>query len=119
MMRIQFKTEGGLAYLPGLSTPLTIESSTLSAAEAQTLERLVEAARFLDLPAQVGTTPRGAADMRHYTLTVEESGRSHTVRVVEPVINPDLQRLLEYLQAQVKAQRRAVRASAASKRPAP
>jgi Emfourin len=119
MMRIQFKTEGGLAAFPGLSTPLTIERSALSAAEAQTLQRLVEDARFFALPAQVGASPRGAADMRHYTITVEENGRNHTVRVVEPVTNPDLQRLLDYLQAQAKLQRQAARASAASKRPTP
>jgi hypothetical protein len=118
-MRVQFKTEGGVAYFPALSTPLTIDSSTLPAAAARILERLVEDARLFELPAQVGTMPRGAADVQHHTVTVEERGRSHTVRIVEPVTHPGLQQLLDYLQAQVKAQRQAARASAARKRPAP
>jgi hypothetical protein len=118
-MRVQFKTEGGVAYFPALSAPLIIDSSTLPAETARTLERLVEEARFFELPAQVGTLPRGAADVQHYTVTVEERGRSHTVRMVEPVTHPDLRPLLDYLQTQVKAQRQAARAAAASKRPAP
>jgi hypothetical protein len=33
-MRVQFKTEGGLAYFSGLSAPVVIDSSVLPTAEA-------------------------------------------------------------------------------------
>lgn len=115
-MRVQLKTEGGLAHFPGLSAPVIIESSVLPDAEAQTLESLVEAVQFFALPAQFSASRRGAADVRHYTITIEDKGQSHTVRVVEPVDNPDMQRLLGYLQEQAQAQRRATRASATPKR---
>jgi hypothetical protein len=99
-MRVQFKTEGGLAYFPGRSTPLTIDSDALSAEDARALRQLVESVDFFALPASLGTQSRGAADMRQYTITVEDAGRHHTVRVTEPVSHPDLQKLLTYLQTQ-------------------
>jgi hypothetical protein len=46
-MRIRFKTEGGFAYFPGLSKPVTIDTDELPAEEAKELERLIEAADFL------------------------------------------------------------------------
>ena len=110
-MRGTFKTEGGIAHFPGLSKPLTIDSDQLSQEEASELDRLVVAARLFDLPAVVGAPPRGAADYHQYTITVEASGRRHTVRLIDPVENPDLQRLLDYLRTQAKALRAAARAS--------
>src|SRR5262245_47588354 len=110
-MHVQFKTAGGLAHFPGLSAPLTLDSSTLSEADCRTLENLVEAAHFFDLPAQVGLRPPGAADMRQYTITITDQGRSHTVQISESMAPPALQQLLEFLQAQEKAQRRATRAA--------
>jgi MoxR-like ATPase len=110
-MRVQFKTAGGLAHFPGLASPLTLDSSTLSEADGRALDGLVEAAHFFDLPAQVGDRPQGAADMRQYTITITDKGRSHTVQVNESMAPPALQQLLEFLQAQEKAQRRAIRAS--------
>jgi hypothetical protein len=95
-MRVQFKTEGGFAYLPGLSQPVTIETAGLSPEEAGKLERLVEAAGFFELPA-TSDQPRGGADFRTYTISISSPGRGHTVRVVEPVENPQLQELVDYL----------------------
>ena len=95
-MRVEFKTEGGFAYLPGLSQPVTIDTDGLPPGEAGKLERLVEAAGFFELPA-TSEPPRGGADFRSYTVSVSSSGRSHTVRIAEPVENPQLQALLDYL----------------------
>jgi hypothetical protein len=95
-MRVQFKTEGGFAYLPGLSQPVTIETAGLTPEEAGKLERLVEAAGFFELPA-TSDQPRGGADFRTYTISISSSGCGHTVRVVEPVENPQLQELVDYL----------------------
>jgi len=95
-MRVQLKTEGGLVYLPGLSKPVTIDTDGLSPEEAGKLERLVEAAGFFELPATSDPT-HGGADVRTYTISISSSGRGHTVRIVEPVENPQLQALVDYL----------------------
>jgi len=105
-MRIVFTTEGGLAFFPGLSRPALIDSHDLSAAEAAELARLLDSARFFELPEHSRALHRGAADYRQYTITVENGARRHTVRLVDPVENPQLQALLDLLRRH--AQRPAV-----------
>ena len=112
-MRVQFKTEGGFAYLPGLSQPVTIETDGLSPEEAGKLERLVEAAGFFELPA-TSDPPRGGADFRSYTISISSSGRSHTVRIVEPVENPQLQALVDYLSEKARELRAGPRSRGSS-----
>lgn len=96
-MRIQFKTEGGIAYFPGLSKPVTIDTNELPAKEANELEQLIEAADFFDLPADFAP-PRGAADYRQYTISVTAPGRTHTTRLVDPIEDPNVQALVDYLE---------------------
>ena len=98
-MRVRFKTEGGVAHFPGLSEPVTIDSDELPEEEAIELKRRIEEAP--------GEPLRGAADYRRYTVTVEEGGRSHTVRLADPIEDPDLQRLISALDAKAKSLRRA------------
>jgi hypothetical protein len=116
-MRIQWKTEGGLAYFPGLSRPVTLESSTLPEAEAAAVRRLVEAARFFDLPPTVGTPARGAADYHRYTITIEDGGQRHTVQATDPVEDPTLQALLTYLKGKATALRTEARQRASDPPP--
>ena len=103
-MRVQFKSEGGFAYLPGLSQPVTIDTDEFSPEEAGKLERLVEAAGFFELPA-TSEPPRGGADFRSYTISISYSGRSNKVRIVEPVDDPQLQALLDYLSEKARESR--------------
>ena len=49
-MRVEFKVEEGLAYFPGLSEPILIDSTALPEDEAQELRRLVEASRLFERP---------------------------------------------------------------------
>ena len=104
-MRVIFQTEGGIAHFPGLSRPVTIETEELPEEEAAELNRLLEAARLLDRPAQAGKPARGAADHRQYAITIEAANRTYTVRLSDPVEDPDLQRLLRFLQDKAKALR--------------
>jgi hypothetical protein len=108
-MRIQFKTEGGIAHLPGLSKPVTIDTDELPVEEAKELERLIEAARFFELPA-TSAPPRGAADYQLYTITVTTPDRSHTVRLAEPIEDPRVRELVNHLRA------KALKAHLASRR---
>lgn len=95
-MRIQYKVEGGIAHFPGLSKPLLIDTKKLSAAAASELHHLVDDANFFDLPS-TAPVPKGAADYRRYTVTVEDGQRRHTVQLTDPVSNPHVQALLDYL----------------------
>jgi hypothetical protein len=104
-MRIEFAQEGGLGYFPSLNKPVTVEVDHLDKEEAEELKRLVEAARFFDLPASIGAPARGAADYQHYILSIEDDGRQHTVRVLVPVEDPALQELVRAVQKHVKAAR--------------
>ena len=104
-MLIQFQVEGGLAHFPGLSQPVTFDTAKLPKAEAAELRQLVDAAQFFDLPATAGSR-RGAADYRQYTITVEQGGRRHTVRLADPIEGEALQALVDYLSREASRLRR-------------
>ena len=107
-MQIKFTQEGGVGYFPGLSKPVTIEVDSLAQGDAEELKRLVESTHFFELPTNVGTPlPPGAADYQHYTITIEEGGRSHSVRIPVPVKDEAIQNLVSAMQKQVKAARAA------------
>jgi hypothetical protein len=83
-----------------------IEGDALTEEDARELQRLVEAARFFERPTVAGAPRHGAADYRQYTITVEEGGRQHTIRLTDPVDDPSLQQLLRFLQTKARALRR-------------
>ncbi len=98
-MRVQFATEGGVAFFPGLSKPTVIDSADLPEDDAAKLRQLIDSARFFDLPEASRALPKGAADYRQYTITVEDGKRRHTVRLTDPVENPNLQALIDFLRS--------------------
>lgn len=112
-MRIQFKTEGGFAYFPGLNQPITLDTGELSAQEAGELERLIEAAGFFDLPA-ASAPRRVVADGRRYAISISSPERNHTARLAEPIEDPDTQALVNYLRAKTRELRGASRARGTS-----
>ena len=91
--------------------PVTVDVDHLDKEEAEELKRLIDAARFFELPAAVGSPARGAADYQYYIFTVEDGGRRHTVRVLVPVEDPILDALVRMIQKHVKAARAAGRGS--------
>lgn len=111
-MRVEFATSGGIAFFPGLARPVVIEANQLPEDEARKLGDLVAASRFFDRPAQMahGMAP-GAADYRQHTITIEQGGRSHTVVVNEPVEDPDMKQLVNFLEGQAKAARAKARSA--------
>lgn len=104
-MRIEFSEEGGIAHFPGLARPVTVDTDHLAKEEGEYLRQYVDASRFFDLPATVGVPPKGAADYRQYTLTVDDGRKKHTVRIPEPVEDPNLRELIQAVRKQVKAAR--------------
>ena len=104
-MRVTLSRSGGLVYLPGLARPVTLDSSSLSDAERASLELLLRESSFTSLPSQLGSPTPGAADYRTYEITLDDQGGRHTVRVVEPIDDPALQRLVGFLEQLGRANR--------------
>jgi hypothetical protein len=101
-MQIEYLSEGGIAYFPGLAKPTVFDTESLPAEANKELKQLVEAAGFFDLPAQVGSFPKGGADMRSHIITVKDGSRSHTVRLMEPVEDDSVKALLKAIQNDVR-----------------
>ncbi|HEX8706716.1 MAG TPA: protealysin inhibitor emfourin [Pyrinomonadaceae bacterium] len=104
-MRIRFEEKGGIAFFPGLSQPIAFGTDQLGEEEMGQLRQLIDAARFFELPATVGAPSPGAADYKQYTITIEDHGKSHTVRLLDPVSDPDLGALLNFIRGQARASR--------------
>ncbi len=102
-MRIEFKMDStGLAFFPKQAEPTVIDTAQLPSAEAARLEQLVTDARFFDLPATPQAAPRGAADYRQYTVTVDDGTQSHTVRLNDATADPSVRALLDQLRTAAK-----------------
>jgi hypothetical protein len=101
---INFQSGGGFAHFPGLSRPVHIDTAELAPEQADRLKGLVERARFFEQPAEVGAPPPGAADLRSYTITVEDGDRTHTVQTSDALTDPALRELVEHLRTHQRAQ---------------
>ena len=106
-MRVELQTDGGLAYFPGLNKPVVVDSSDLPKEQATKLQQLIDSAHFFELPAASRSLPKGAADIRRYTIKVEDGRRRRTVRLNDPIEDTHLQALIDFLQGQRGSQGRA------------
>jgi hypothetical protein len=86
---------------------LAIEMSTesLTPAEAEELEGLVDSAHFFDLP-PVFKPPLEGADQFQYRLTVERGGQLHSVETSDSATPEYLQPLIDRLTEAARSQRR-------------
>jgi hypothetical protein len=105
-VRIHFAKEGGLAYIPALAAPVTIDTGALEPEKANTLESMVRQAAFFELPESVGGIRPEGADYQTYTITVEDGGRTHTVRVTDMDRNPHVAELVRALNREARQVRR-------------
>lgn len=101
-MRIEFKTEGGFAHFPGLSKPVVIDTDQLSQEESAKLEQLVHKAGFFDLPTKVNMPRKGAADYYQYTIAVQMGKQRHSIKLVDPVEDINLNELVNFLRRKSK-----------------
>jgi hypothetical protein len=95
-MRVRLRVSGGIGAFPGLAVPRTIDVDTLPPQDRESLERLVEEARFFQLP-RLLPPPPGSADYESCEITVEDGRRRHTVTVSDPVAHPAMQALVARL----------------------
>ncbi|UII69775.1 hypothetical protein LVW35_19145 [Pseudomonas sp. HN11] len=100
-MQISIKENGGPGYFPGLAKPQTVELEALPEQDQQELRRLVEACDFFQLPQSHAPAP-GKPGQVHYTLTVKEDEREHTVCVLAPVKSQALDGLVQCVRRHVR-----------------
>lgn len=95
-MRIRLEVDGGLADLRALAAPVTVDTSTLSAANAARLNELVETAHVWS---RVDAVAFRATHEQQYTLTVEDAGASRRLVVNDSAADSSLRSLLEFIRA--------------------
>ncbi|CRM88953.1 hypothetical protein [Pseudomonas sp. 22 E 5] len=100
-MQISIKENGGPGFFPGLAKPQTVELDALPEQDQQELRRLVEACDFFQLP-QSNAPATGNPGQVHYTLTVKEDQREHTVCVLAPVKSQALDGLVQCVRRHVR-----------------
>ena len=98
-MRIRYERSGGLANVP---LEFELDSKQVSGNKARDLKQLIEKARVFDQPAKPPVA-RSVPDQHQYELTVEEGGRTHTIRTSDIAASPELLDLLDWLNGEAVA----------------
>jgi len=92
-MRVLFERSGGFS---GRKIQGSLDSSMLPSSEARRLSRLIEQARFFELPPILESTEPGA-DRFNYRVTVESEQGRHTVEASEAAVPGPMRPLLDFL----------------------
>jgi hypothetical protein len=90
-MRVSFVQSGGFV---GTVRQCTLDTETMSADEARTLEELVQKA---DLSTPRETRSRSGRDLEEYQITVHTGDRSVTVVQDQSTLSSDAKALVAYL----------------------
>ena len=92
-MKITFERSGGVA---NMRIDATIDTATLPPEETESLQQLIDRARFFELPTNLLpsiTKP----DVFHYRITIDSNGRQHSVETSDDSAPDTMQPLLERL----------------------
>jgi hypothetical protein len=101
-MILRMERSGGFTGIP---LRAVIDSEQLPIEESRNLHHLVEVSGFFSLPPAI-RSPSGA-DRFSYRLTIEDSGRSHTVEVSEGAAPEHLQALIRQVTVMARSTGRA------------
>ncbi|KTC21953.1 hypothetical protein AO391_12975 [Pseudomonas marginalis ICMP 9505] len=101
-MQISIKENGGPAFFPGLAKPRTVRLDALPEPDQQELRQLIEASNFFQLP-QSTAPDRCKPGQVHYTLTVTEGEREHTVCMEAPVKSQALDGLVQCVRRHIRS----------------
>lgn len=88
-------TEGGFAYFPGRSRVRVVDFAAADPDTVAAIVRAAEAAGFFERSDAVASRP----DARCHCLDLTIDGRSHSVRMTEPVADPALAALVAAVRA--------------------
>jgi hypothetical protein len=98
-VRLRLEQSGGFAAIPGLSKPVVLDTAGLGRDESAMIEALVHRTGILEGGVRSVTGPAGGADLRDYTLTVEDGGAVTTVHLRDPITDDAVAALVEQLQS--------------------
>jgi hypothetical protein len=93
VMKISIVRGGGFG---GLVTVTTADTASLAPEDARTLRAKVEEAGLFDLPEHMSGPPSQPHPFT-YAVTVEDQGRTHTVRVSEEDVPESLSSLISWV----------------------
>ncbi len=99
-MKIKFRQTGGFA---GLTKSANLEAEQLSENEAGMLRTWIEQANFWSMPNPSG---RSLPDQEQYSITIEASGQSRTVRMGRSAVPTELKPLVDFLLAKATYDKR-------------
>ncbi|MGJ0486416.1 MAG: protealysin inhibitor emfourin [Methylomicrobium sp.] len=91
-MHVTLQRTGGFAGIP---VTQSIDAASLSAAETNHLEQMIESAHFFELPALIPSKPQ--PDRFEYQITVERNGKKHSVTVAEHALPAELKPLVDWM----------------------
>jgi len=97
-MRVELTIDGGFAWIPGLAKPIVLDGARLAGSDLAELRRLCQAAlaaRNLHPAAQLAALP----DARRYQLTIDIDGERHDVTAADPVSQPAVAELIDFVRA--------------------
>ena len=100
-MHIELERTGGVT---GVRFAATMDTDTLTPAEAAKVRQLVDESSFFRLPARLTASTPGA-DRFQYRLTVRAADRSHTVDISEGALPAALRPLIDWLMAEARKPR--------------
>jgi hypothetical protein len=101
-LRVSFERSGGFA---GITMRTTVDEKDLAPDQAQKLHQLVEEADFFNLSKKI--MPRSPRpDRFQYELSLEESGRQHTVTMSEETLPEKLKPLINWLMEKARQARK-------------
>ena len=104
-MRVALSVDGGMASFPGLRERAVLDVDALPEKERVAFAATVDRARFFTC-AEHPAVP-GLADLRTYTLEIDDGRRRRTLRLHEPIMDPALNALLQAVKAHAMALRNA------------
>ena len=100
VMHIEYERTGGFA---GMTMSASVDVDSLPAAESDEVCRLVDDAKFFDLPNSTGDA--GGADQFGYSITVDDGDRRNTVVTNDGTVPAALRPLLDWLNRAARRKR--------------
>jgi len=94
-MLIEYKSDGGIAYFPGLNKSKLINTDSLNYEDSMKAKELVRKCRFFSI--LYNEEPQRGADRKTYTISVTDGDNKNTVRVSDPVEDEALAELIGFL----------------------
>lgn len=93
-LRVTLETDGGFAAIPGLRRAVAVDAAALDGAGRAELAALVAA-----LPAEAPAPDGAVRDGRRYALTVEGQDAERRLAFADPVGDPALRALRDFVRA--------------------